>query len=536
VGDIVPWQEGGKLEYITLMEFLVRFLSRTKDIIAFYNLVDGLSFIKREMRETFSRRITVHRRMRREEEWDGVIPVTPSRVLGLIGEFITIQSQRAAIIVEYLETLAPEGDIGYLGSEDRACLVAVQDWTRDPGLLTSDNIIILLAENMMEVNRKIRSMPQLMPIEVGLPDVEERLRFIKHASVKYKVEGLAPDLMAEMTAGFSRIQIEAIFKNARESGRPVSMEGVGAKKKEVIERECMGLVEVLEPRYGFESVGGMDPIKRVLGGVADSIRKGQSRRVPMGILLVGPMGTGKSFLAEAFARESGLTCIRLKSFREKWVGATEANLEKILGIVQALGYVLVVIDEADRNLGSGDREGDSGTESRVIARLKEFMADGGHRGKIVFMVLTNRPDKLDVDLKRPGRLDLKIPMFYPETDQERREIIEAVSRKNGFILEDVDLDLVASKCPGYSGADLEGLMVTADRLASAADSAAVNADLMDQALNDFIPSRNNFYIEYMEMLSAFEASSKSLLPDRYKDVSNEELQERIQFLRSKMDI
>ncbi|HUT51909.1 MAG TPA: AAA family ATPase [bacterium] len=536
-GDLVPWEEGGKLEYVTLIEFLTRFLSRTKELVVFYNLSEGLRFTKAEMRETFIRRITIHRRAKREEDWSGVIPASPSRVLGLLGEFIGVQSQRAAVIIDYLETLTPEGDIGYLSSEDRACLVAVQDWSRDPVLLTSDNIVVLIAENLMEVNRKIRSMPQLMTIEVGLPDYGERLKFINHVASRFPVQGLAPNLMAEMTAGLTRIQIEGIFKQAKESRTAVSMEGVGRKKKEVIERECMGLVEVIEPRHGFEALGGMPEIKRTLAGVADAIRKGESRRAPMGILLVGPMGTGKSFLAEAFARESGLTYIKFKSFREKWVGATEANLERILSIVQALGYVLVVIDEADRNLGTGDREGDSGTESRVIARLKEFMSDGGHRGKIVFMVLTNRPDKLDTDLKRPGRLDLKIPMFYPETPEQRREIVEAVARKNGFVLDRAAeaLAAAAERTKGYSGADLEGLMVAADRLASESGSAAISGAHLERALGDFIPSRDNYYIEYMEVLSVFEASSKNLLPERYRNIGNQELQERIQFLRARME-
>ena len=97
----------------------------------------------------------------------------------------------------------------------------------------------------------------------------------------------------------------------------------------------------------------------------------------MGLLFTGPMGTGKTFVAEAFAKECGLPTIKLKNFRSKWVGATEGNLEKILGVIQAIGQVVVIIDEGDRAFGSADGEGDGesdgGTSSRVIARIKEFM-------------------------------------------------------------------------------------------------------------------------------------------------------------------
>ena len=141
--------------------------------------------------------------------------------------------------------------------------------------------------------------------------------------------------------------------------------------------------------------------------IASSIRVGKKTLVPMGMLFVGPMGTGKTFVAEAFAGESGLTCIKFKNFRDKWVGSTEGNLEKILQVVKSLGYVLLIIDEADRSMSGND--GDGGTSSRVIARIKEFMSDTSHRGRIVVLMMTNWPDKIDIDLKRPGRLDYKVP-------------------------------------------------------------------------------------------------------------------------------
>ena len=185
---------------------------------------------------------------------------------------------------------------------------------------------------------------------------------------------------------------------------------IAARKKEILEQECYGLIEVIEPGHGFDVVGGMEPVKDILNRVAAHVREGRRKQVPMGILFVGPMGTGKSFIAEAFAKESGLSAIKLKNFRDKWVGSTEANLEKVLNVVEALGEILVVIDEGDRSIGAGSG-GDSGVGSRVIARLKEFMSDTSHRGHIIFVMMTNRPDKLDTDIKRPGRFDLKIPFF-----------------------------------------------------------------------------------------------------------------------------
>ena len=96
----------------------------------------------------------------------------------------------------------------------------------------------------------------------------------------------------------------------------------------------------------------MEEVKKDLLVIADSIRDGRTTRVPMGILFTGPMGTGKTFVAEAFAKECGLTTIKLKNFRSKWVGATEGNLEKILNVIHAIGQVVVIIDEGDRAFGN----------------------------------------------------------------------------------------------------------------------------------------------------------------------------------------
>ena len=75
-------------------------------------------------------------------------------------------------------------------------------------------------------------------------------------------------------------------------------------------------------------------------GIAESIKAGERTRIPMGLLFVGPMGTGKTFVAGAFVRESGLSAVKLKNFRSKWVGSTEANLEKVLSLVRSLGPII----------------------------------------------------------------------------------------------------------------------------------------------------------------------------------------------------
>ena len=281
----------------------------------------------------------------------------------------------------------------------------------------------------------------------------------------------------------------------------------------------------------------MDEVKKDLLVIAESIREGRTSRVPMGVLFTGPMGTGKTFVAEAFAKECGLTTIKLKNFRSKWVGATEGNLEKILNVIKAIGQVVVIIDEGDRAFGNTDGEGDGGTSSRVIARIKEFMSDTSNRGRILFLVMTNRPDKLDVDLKRAGRLDRKIPFLYAQTAEEVEQIARALLRKNK-IKTQVELadirDGFSTKLVGYSNADIEAviLMANDDAAREGGTSASVTAEHFLRAATDYFPSRDTELLEYMELLAVFEASSRRLLPAKYASMTPEELDARLRLLRT----
>ena len=348
--------------------------------------------------------------------------------------------------------------------------------------------------------------PQLSAIQVPFPDAPTRQRFVESEPTDDIEFQMSPEVLAKITAGLSLIQIRSLLKGASMAGEPVTFPLVAGRKKKIIEQECHGLVEFVAPGHDFSHVGGMARLKADLMQVADGVKKGHRHRVPMGMIFVGPMGTGKTFIAEAFAAESGLTCLKLKNFRDKWVGSTEANLERVLDLVDALGYVLLIIDEADRSLSAGSGS-DGGVNSRVIARLKEFMSDTSHRGRVVILMMTNRPDKLDTDLKRPGRFDVKMPFFFPEEASERQLILEAQVRKNKLeMAEDIDFTTAVENTDGYSSAELESVLIAAANLAADDDQTTIGQEHLDQASADIIPSRDSRMLEYMEMLAVFELS------------------------------
>jgi SpoVK/Ycf46/Vps4 family AAA+-type ATPase len=247
------------------------------------------------------------------------------------------------------------------------------------------------------------------------------------------------------------------------------------------------------------------------------------------------MGTGKTFVAEAFGKSSGLTAIKLKNFRSKWVGSTEGNLEKILTVVKAIGNILVMIDEGDRAFGNagGEGDGDGGTSSRVIARIKEFMSDTTNRGRVLFVLMTNRPDKLDIDIKRAGRLDKKIPFFLPYEAEEIELVLKAQLRRHKVEHQlefPRDRSGVSERLVGYSNADIEAVVLLANDLAQNVGS-RVTAEIFDQAIRDYLPARDNTMLEYMELLAVFESSSRQMLPRRFQSMDLAKLQDRMTELK-----
>src|ERR1700746_399668 len=114
-----------------------------------------------------------------------------------------------------------------------------------------------------------------------------------------------------------------------------------------------------------------------------------------------------------------------------WQGVTEGNLERVLNLLQAMCPIAVMVDEADAQLGNRSMSGDSGVSNRVFAQIAQFMGNTELRGKVIWFLLTSRPDLLPVDLKRQGRAEEHIALFYPHTDQERLPLLSAMQTQSG---------------------------------------------------------------------------------------------------------
>jgi SpoVK/Ycf46/Vps4 family AAA+-type ATPase len=172
--------------------------------------------------------------------------------------------------------------------------------------------------------------------------------------------------VAEQLAGATLGALESVVKQKEHRKEKLASEDLAKLKKELVERDTSGLIEFIETTRTLNDICGLDKIKAWLRQDIELWKRNDTAALPKGYLLCGPVGTGKTYLVECLAGEACVPIVKMKNFRDKWVGSSEGNLEKIFRLIHALGRCYVFIDEAEQALGRRDSaSGDSGVGGRT---------------------------------------------------------------------------------------------------------------------------------------------------------------------------
>ncbi|OZC01978.1 ATP-binding protein [Rubricoccus marinus] len=589
--------EKDQTAYVPLRQFLSEDLFAGRDVVLFYDRSHGIHFADPASRADFNRALSGYDTIF-GTEYAKKMPKDPARVFALLDNYIRLRladGKRIAVVVDYAETIIPMTEAASYSAEDRTALVYLQKWSHDPILLEADFSLVLITENLTDLNRQFIQSPYNAELEITLPDADQRSSFLDSflgtGGRRQRYEALSdvpPVALSQNTAGLGYVQLRTILADVIENERRMTFEALSEKKKELIEAEAYGLLEFVETDYTLKMVAGHSEAKAHLRAAADAIRKGRPDVMPMGYLVSGPVGTGKTFLITTFAGEIGIPMVKLKNFRSQWQGVTEGNLEKILTLLRAMNPVAVMIDEADAALGDRSASGDSGVSSRVFGQIAQAMSDTRFRGKIIWFLVTARPDLMPVDLKRQGRAEEHIGLFYPSTREDRVELLEVMMKKTGVrvALSDVP-DALLDGERTYSGADMEALLTRAkfrattdlaeflaadngdaaaatpaaeasgaeptDNAAPGGDGAApeaapaepapkkpspaeaeegtVSGEVLAAVVEDFVPPTYPLQVELQNLVAVMECTSRSMLPERFRGLDREATVRRIEELK-----
>ncbi len=482
-----------------------------------------------------------------------LLPKDPPRALALLDRFLRASQHhsepsgsgerrpaplKTAVIVDYAHLIAPQGEPLHLSGDLSETLIQLFDWASDPTLSGAYVATVLITENLTDLNRMLVENPYAAKIRIGLPGADEIGRYVDYLAGQEpdfeRLSEVPRETLASKLIGLSRVNVRSLVLRAVKGGEPITQRYLTAIKKELIEKEALGRIAFIESPRTLDDVAGHREAKAWLRQDADLLRRGRLNAIPMGYLLCGRIGTGKTFLVECWAGEVGVPMVEIKNFREKWVGATEGNLERIFNILKALGQVIVFVDEADQMTGRrGGGSDDSGLSGRVYGMLAKAMSDTANRGRILWVFATSRPDLLEVDLKRQGRLDVHIPLFPPQDAESRQELFTAMARKVGLGIPEGGLPALPDD-EQIGGNEMEGILVRALRLFETqpeGEGARGLAEIIAEVVADVRPSAHVERLEFMDLLAVKECTDARFLPPRYRDLPLGEVNRRIEALR-----
>lgn len=376
--------------------------------------------------------------------------------------------------------------IFHLDQEKEMLWACLQSWALDDDILFNGSCIIIISWDISLVLDQ-STMNLVILQKVPPPSNRERLQLIQHLATEYKLNLESPiETLAIATRGLTLYQLEGVLLESYNAMHSFDLNIIKQLKTEFIERS--ELIEIIEPDWGFERIGGYDAVKRYITENIIKRIKSPARAIkfgvplPRGIILFGPPGTGKTLFAKAMAKEVNLPFINLKTenLYGELLGQTGKRFSEAIRLVEQHSPAIVFIDEIDK---FGKRRGnaaDGASEEtrRALNQLLEWLGDTNRKSIIVGT--TNLIQHLDDAFLRAGRFDSKIPFPYPG-DKARSRILEIhlgiqrdaegrlVKGPNAppLSISDEELEDVLSKLTlmtrGYSGAELELLIINARR-------------------------------------------------------------------------
>lgn len=430
--------------------------------------------------------------------------------LGALGQ----KCPQVAVLIHSAHLVAPALP-NALNYDLNALALLMRGWSREEALRRQPIATFLVTENLSDLHPLLARNPDASEVEVPLPDANEIADALRGTDAK-TLGDFAPDALGEQLTGITLSGLRRLIKRKTREAQTLRQADLARIKKDIIETEGDGLIEFLEPTRTLDDFEGQPALKQWLRSDIALWRQNDLRAMPMGYLLCGPVGTGKTYAVECLAGEAGVPVVKLGNFRDRWVGSTEGNLEKIFRLLRALGRCFVFVDEADQSLGKRDSgTNDAGLSGRVYSMFAQEMSSRRNRGRIVWILASSRPDLIEVDLKRPGRVDVKIPILPTATAKESFQLLKALAKRLDLILPDESFATVETKLPLRLTPGAAEVLSLKIYRAVHADGHTPEAALA-AALENYQPPVSSEVMDFQIGLAVAEATDASFVPEIFR--------------------
>jgi len=452
----------------------------------------------------------------------------PAEVLPSLYPWLRMEESQNSLVIDSTEYVVPSDRLGARLLQERIVLETLERWARDTALRRCQGCLVLLCSRIGDVPADlIQGDGVFTVIPVEYPPRDERYRIL----CSLGLTGENAERAANMTTGFRRVELEEVVCRAMEP------EDIARLKARMITARCGDTLELVDSPHGLDRANAQPHVKRYLEALRDEILQDRtSAIIPMGLLFVGVPGNGKSHLARAFAHDCGMNMLRLKNIRSMWVGESERNLETVLDMLPSLAPSVVFLDEVDQLLGSRAQtvaeDGGARVDARLLGRLLEFMGDPNHRGDILWIVATNRPDLLDVAALR--RFDRIFPFMNPTAEARTQLIGDLLFQLNIPVDADFDAAGAASAMTEFSCDEVEKVIRRSWEMARRDGLASVTTELVQQAADLYEHNYDPLMHELVALLSIQATNFRCDLPwfDENGDLLSRDLPS---FLRGLID-
>ena len=528
-GNVRDLYSLGKNQFYFLTDCLKRLMDPPEGdqrrVIVYYDLISGVQFRNQDdlvLVESILGQSELQKYMQDSVQ-------NPLQALVFLQELSKISlhaidsgKQGWGFIINHVESLIHRQEGNHLNEVEQRKAMIFHQWFTDPTFVRGHHLAILITQTLAELNEMVIELPFVTAIQVPRPNDIQRQRYLRFLKKQHHVSlGLREKDAVFYTGGLTLQDLQKMFMQANHTGTKLTAEMIFQLTQEVIEKELSGNIEFPIINHDFSDVIGSKKLLVKLEEMKSFILSGNSDLMPTGILVPGPNGVGKTYIFKAFAKECGYLPVIIKNVRGQYVGQTEMTWEKIRSILEVMGNVMVIYDEADTELG-GRGAGTHDVDKRLFGAVLRMMSDLNNRGKIIWIIITARPDKLEPDIKRTGRAGEHLSVFDPE-GQEREEFIDFVMSKIGLsfndFLEDQKqrfLDHTAS----YSPADFIQLLTNLERKKHLI-SRNLTADEILETGYDFIPADISLLRQLQELLAFVECSYQSLIPEKYAQTTKQ---------------
>ena len=378
---------------------------------------------------------------------------------------------------------------------ERTLTSYIRKWASRP-LITSArraHRIFLIAPTQDSV-RSTLMQGRVEPIKLPMPTEAERGKFVDKVLDQQKEIGFEVDLdaptLARITGALNLLQVEDVmYQSLLTEDLKITRAMAQERKDKLVQKTYGGVLEISYPTVDFDVLVGYDELKRYFTDYVTPKLRSADQRCPKGCVLTGPPGTGKTVFAGGLAAKMRMPLVIFRGdlVKDKFVGESNKKMQQLLEGIVALAPCVVMLDEIDKVLPTGDDN--TGVSQEILGALQTFMSDV-ERGKIFFIATTNFPSRIPRALLRPGRFEQVIPLLPKHLDGERDRVINRVAEKLA-IKHNISIDQMSTlgdDAEGYTGADVEKLLIEADREATEAERDHITFDDVKRSLDYVVPT------------------------------------------------